>query len=309
MAPKLKLKPKDFAMDEVTYARPVSNCSGCGDTKVSWSLIEGMRRFNRKLGLKKDDRYELIYAADRGCGNLQGHYVYRIVDTILCMGAGAIVGEGIKESCSDRQIVVTASGDGAFNFNISGFKFAAKNKKWGAIAVIYNNYNIRMTGGQIPLEVDFDKEGSAMGFDVMHINPYRVDDNAKLFKDLLERYRDREKMMVVADGVCVVDMVKEAKNAGIRMGHFIKSPECLDLKFVQERERAAREDPAKLKDLPRFKCRLCGIGLRCHALLNNDPGLCFGCGACAQFPCPADALSFEGTSFSDSTQITDFIKA
>jgi len=309
MAPKLKLKPKDFAMDEVTYARPVSNCSGCGDTKVSWSLMEGMRRFNRKLGLKKDDRYELIYAADRGCGNLQGHYAYRIVDTILCMGAGAIVGEGIKESCSDRQIVVTASGDGAFNFNISGFKFAAKNKKWGAIAVIYNNYNIRMTGGQIPLEVDFDKEGSSMGFDVMHINPYRVDDNAELFKDLLERYRDREKMMVVADGVCVVDMVKEAKNAGIRMGHFIKSPECLDLKFDQERERAARADPAKLKDLPRFKCRLCGIGLRCHALLNNDPSLCFGCGACAQFPCPADALSFEGTSFSDSTQITDFIKA
>ncbi len=148
-----------------------------------------------------------------------------------------------------------------------------------------------------------------MGFDVMHINPYRVDDNAELFKNLMERYRDREKMMVVADGVCVVDMVKEAKDAGIRMGHFIKSSECLDLKCDQKRERVAREDPAKLKDLPRFKCRLCGIGLRCHALLNNDPGLCFGCGACAQFPCPADALSFEGTSFSDSTQITDLIKA
>ena len=308
MTPRRKPKTDHFAADEVTYARPVSNCSGCGDTKVSWSLKEGLRRFNRELGLKGDDRYELIYAADRGCGNLQGHYAYRIVDTILFMGAGVIVGEGIKESCSDRQIVVTASGDGAFNFNISGVKFAAKNKKWGAIAVIYNNFNIRMTGGQIPLEVDFDREGSAMGFDVMHINPYRVDDNAELFKTLYERYCKREKIMVVADGVCVVDMIKNARNAGIRMGHFKKSPECQDLKFAKERERVAQEEPEKLKDLPRFKCRLCGIGLRCQALLNNDPDLCFGCGACAQFPCPVDALSFEGISFSDSTQITDFIR-
>jgi thiamine pyrophosphate-dependent acetolactate synthase large subunit-like protein len=96
------------------------------------------------------------------------------------MGSGVIVGEGIKESCSDNQIVVTASGDGGYNFNMSGFKFAAKNKKWGAITIVYNNYNIRMTGGQIPLEIDFDKEGAALGFEVNHINPYRVEDNAEL---------------------------------------------------------------------------------------------------------------------------------
>ena len=287
--------------DEITYLRPVSNCSGCGDTKVSWSVIEGMRRFNRKLKLKGKDKYELIYAADRGCGNLQGYHAYRIVDAIFCMGTGAIIGDGIKESCSEKQIVVTASGDGAYNFNISGIKFAAKNKKFGAINVIYNNYNIRMTGGQIPLEVDFDKEGSALGFEVMHINPYRVDDNAKLFKGLYERYLKKEKIMVVAEGVCVLDMGKEVKDEGIRMGKFKRSEACLDLKFAKERERVAREEPEKLKTLPKFKCRLCGIGLRCHALLNNDPNLCFGCGACTQFPCPVGALSFEGPSFATST--------
>jgi len=71
--------PEGPAKDEVTYMRPVSNCSGCGDTKVSWSVHEGMRRFNRELGLKGKDRYELIYAADRGCGNLQGFHAYGIV--------------------------------------------------------------------------------------------------------------------------------------------------------------------------------------------------------------------------------------
>lgn len=291
------------AQDEITYMRPVSNCAGCGDTKVSWSVLEGIRRFNRAKELKGKNRYEVIYAADRGCGNLQGYHAYRIVDTIFCMGSGVIVGEGLKESCSEKQIVVTASGDGGYNFNMSGFKFAAKNKKWGAITIVYNNYNIRMTGGQAPLEVDFDREGAALGFEVIHINPYRVDDNAELFKELMGRYLEKEKTMVVADGVCVVDMAKDTKAVGLNLGHFLKSDECVDLKFQQERERIAQEDPEKLKDLPRFKCRLCGIGLRCHALLNNDPSLCFGCGACKQFPCPVGALSFEGPSFADSTRI------
>ena len=297
--------PKRFRSDEITYLRPVSSCSGCGDTKVSWSLMEGIRRFNRELELKGRDRYELIYAADRGCGNLQGYHAYRIVDAIFCMGSGAIVGDGIKESCSEKQIVVTASGDGAYNFNISGIKFAAKNKRFGAISIIYNNYNIRMTGGQIPLEIDFDREGSAMSFDVIHINPFRINDNAEIFKELCYRYLKRDKVMVVADGVCAIDNGKDARVEGLIMGHFKKSDDCLDLKFAKKRERVARENPDKLKDLPRFKCRLCGIGLRCHALLNNDPDLCSGCGACSQFPCPLDALSFDGLSFSISTNITE----
>ena len=305
MTPKQHAFQDVLVKDEITYERPVSNCSGCGDTKVSWSVIEGMKRFNKQLGLKGKDKYELIYSADRGCGNLQGYHAYQIVDAIFCMGSGAIVGAGIKESCSDKQIVVTASGDGAYNFNISGIKFAAKNKKYGAINVIYNNYNIRMTGGQIPLEINFDKEGEALGFEVIHINPYRINDNAELFKALYDRYLNKEKLMVVADGVCAIDMAKDAKNQDVRMGHFIKSDECLDLKFARERERVAQEEPEKLKSLPRFKCRLCGIGLRCHALLNNDYSLCVGCGACTQFPCPVGALSFEGTSFSIATSITE----
>jgi TPP-dependent indolepyruvate ferredoxin oxidoreductase alpha subunit len=296
------------ARDEITYMRPVSNCAGCGDTKVSWSVYEGMRRFNRERELKGKHRYQVVYVADRGCGNLQGYHAYHIVDTIFCMGTGAIVGEGIKESCSEKQIVVTASGDGGYNFNLSGSKFAAKNKKWGAINIIYNNYNIRMTGGQIPLETDFDKEGAAMGFEVIHVNPYRVAENAELFKGLFGRYFNKDKVMVVADGVCVLDMRREVASVGLKLGRFIKSEECVDLKFAQERERVARDEPEKLKELPRFKCRLCGIGLRCQALLNNDPDLCFGCGACAQFPCPVGALSFEGRSYAISTDITELIK-
>jgi len=223
------------------------------------------------------------------------------------MGSGVIVGEGLKESCSEKQIVITASGDGGYNFNMSGFKFAAKNKKWGAITIVYNNYNIRMTGGQIPLEVDFDKEGAALGFEVIHLNPYHVDDNAELFMELISRYLNKDKIMVVADGVCVVDMAKDTKAVGLNLGHFIKSDECVDLKFQQKKEQIAQEEPEKLKDLPRFKCRLCGIGLRCHALLNNDPSLCFGCGACKQFPCPVGALSFEGPSFADSVKIPELL--
>jgi hypothetical protein len=45
----------------------------------------------------------------------------------------------------------------------------------------------------------------------MHINPYRVEDNAELFAALMARYLNKAKTMVVADGVCVVDMVKDTR--------------------------------------------------------------------------------------------------
>lgn len=295
---------KPAVQDEVTYMRPVSNCAGCGDTKVSWSVLEGMRRYNREHKLKGKDRYEVVYVADRGCGNLQGWHDYRIVDTIFFMGSGVIIGEGIKESCSDKQVVITASGDGGYNFNLNAIKIAGKNKKWGAINVIYNNFVIRMTGGQIPLETDFDKEGVSLGYEeVIHVNPFHVNDNAELFKNLIDRYLKKQKVMVVADGVCVLDMTRDARAQGVKMGHFAKTEECLDLKFAMEKERMAREEPEKLKDLPKFKCRQCGIGLRCHALLNNDPSICQACGACKQFPCVTDCLAFEGPSFADSISI------
>ena len=41
--------------------------------------------------------------------------------------------------------------------------------------------------------------------------------------------------MVVAEGVCVVDMVKDVSDSGVKMGHFIRSEECQDLQFAKER--------------------------------------------------------------------------
>lgn len=292
--------------EQFTTMRPVANCPGCGDTKISYSIKEGLRRFNRE---KKAEgrRYPLVYVADRGCGNLQGYWEYGIVDVILNMGSAVIVGEGIKASCGEDHIVVTACGDGSFNFNPNAFKFSAKNKRHGTISVIYDNHSIRMTGGQPPLETDFRREGEAMGYEVIFVNPYRVEDNSGFFQSLYPRYLKGEKIMVVADGVCAVDLARDARHRGIRLGNFKRSEKCLDLKFAQERERVAQEDPKKLADLPRFKCRLCGIRLRCQALLNNNPEMCQGCGACSQFPCPTKSLGFLGPHFAISTSVADLV--
>jgi TPP-dependent indolepyruvate ferredoxin oxidoreductase alpha subunit len=284
--------------------RPVANCPSCGITKTSYAIREGLRRLNKQLK-GENRRYELIYVADRGCGNLQGYWEYGIVDVILNMGSAMMMGEGIKAGCGEHQIVVTASGDGAYNFNMSAFKFAAKSKDTGALAVIYNNRSIRMTGGQTPLEVDFEKEGEAMGYEVISVNPFRVEDNVQLFQALYPRYLKKEKIMVVADGVCTVDLAREARERGIRLGHFLRGEDCLDIKFEQERERLAREDPEKLATLPRFKCRLCGIQLRCQALLTNNPEICLGCGACTQFPCPTQSLGFTGPNFAQGIPVAN----
>lgn len=289
--------------------RPVANCPGCGDTKISYAVKEGFRRFNKQVKAEAGLPYELIYVADRGCGNLQGYWQYGIVDVILNMGSAMMVAEGIKSNCGDRHIVVAASGDGAYNFNMSAFKFASKSRDTGAIALIYNNKSIRMTGGQAPLEVDFQKEGEAMGYEVLFVNPFRVEDNARLFQSLYPRYLKREKVLVVAEDVCVVDLGREARERAIDLGHFSRTEDCLDLKFAQERERVAREEPDKLAGLPPFKCRLCGIRLRCQALLNNNPKMCQSCGACSQFPCPTQSLSMTGPHFALSTNVVDLLSA
>lgn len=294
-------------IQEYTTMRPVANCPGCGITKTSYAIREGLRRFNKEEKSADGPRYELIYVADRGCGNLQGYWQYGIVDVILNMGSAMMVAEGIKAGCSERHIVVAASGDGAYNFNMSAFKFAGRNRDWGAITVIYNNKSIRMTGGQTPLDVDFQREGEAMGYEVLFVNPYRVEDNARLFQSLYPRYLNREKVMVVAEDVCVVDLGREARERVIKLGHFSRNEECLDLKFARERERLAREEPEKLAELPPFKCRLCGIRLRCQALLNNNPEMCQSCGACSQFPCPTQSLAMTGPHFALSTQVTDLL--
>ncbi|MBW1992651.1 MAG: hypothetical protein JRI59_11205, partial [Deltaproteobacteria bacterium] len=132
-------------------------------------------------------------------------------------------------------------------------------------------------------------------------------DNTRLFQSLYPRYLKREKIMVVAEDVCVVDLGREAREQGIKLGHFVRKEDCLDLQFARERERLAREEPEKLADLPPFKCRLCGIRLRCQALLTNNPDMCQSCGACSQFPCPTGSLSMTGPHFALSTRVTDLL--
>lgn len=265
-----------------TIKRPVANCPGCGATKVSMALKEGLRRYNKENKTK----LKLIYVADRGCGNLQGWHEYGIVDAIYCMGMAPMTALGARYACGgpeNNYIVVCASGDGAYNFNINGMKIAAQDPP--SMYIIYDNYGIRMTGGQIGLRNDYEKEGKAIGFDVYFINPYRYEENADVFKELIGQYLQKKAIMLVADGTCSRDMRRELSASGVKLGTFIKSEGCKDLVYRKERERIAKENPEKLKGMPPFKCRLCGMRLRCQALLEDDGSRCFNCGACAYYDC------------------------
>lgn len=268
--------------EERTIKRPVSNCPGCGATKVSMALKEGLRRYNKQNKTK----LKLIYVADRGCGNLQGWHEYGIVDTIFNMGMAPMVALGARYSSGGLEndyMVVCASGDGAYNFNINGMKIAAQDPP--SMYIIYDNYAIRMTGGQIGLINEYEIEGKAIGFDTYFINPYRYEENAEVFKDLIGEYLNNKAIMVVADGTCSRDLRGQLREQGVKLGTFIRREDCKDLVYQKEREEIAKENPEKLKKMAPFKCRLCGMRLRCQALLENDPSRCFNCGACAHYEC------------------------
>ncbi|MEM2933505.1 MAG: thiamine pyrophosphate-dependent enzyme [Halobacteria archaeon] len=268
--------------EERTIKRPVANCPGCGATKVSMALKEGLRRYNKE----NKTSYKLIYVADRGCGNLQGWHEYGIVDAIYNMGMAPMVALGARYSSGGPEngyIVVCASGDGAYNFNINGMKIAAQDPP--SMYIIYDNYSIRMTGGQLGLRNDYEVEGRAIGFEVYFINPYRYSENAEIFKKLIGEYLNKKAIMVVADGTCSRDLRGMISGKGIKLGTFVRKEGCKDLVYQKEREKIAKENPEKLKEMPPFKCRLCGMHLRCQALLENDPTRCFNCGACAHYEC------------------------
>jgi len=246
------------------------------------ALKEGLRRYNKENKAK----LKLIYVADRGCGNLQGWHEYGIVDSIFNMGMAPMVALGARYSSGgpdNGYIVVCASGDGAYNFNINGMKIAAQDPP--SMYIIYDNYAIRMTGGQIGLLNEYEIEGKAIGFDVYFINPYRYEENAEVFKGFIGEYLKKKAIMAVADGTCSRDMRGQLREQGVKLGTFIRREDCKDVVYQKERQRIAKENPEKLKKMSPFKCRLCGIRLRCQALLENDPSRCYNCGACAHYEC------------------------
>lgn len=268
--------------EERTTKRPVANCAGCGATKVSMALKEGLKRYNKQNKTK----FKLIYVADRGCGNLQGWHEYGIVDAIFNMGMAPMVALGARYSSGGEEngyIVVCASGDGAYNFNINGMKIAAQDPP--SMYIIYDNYAIRMTGGQIGLVNAYEVEGKALGFDTYFINPYRYEENAEVFKELIGEYLNKKAIMVVADGTCARDLRGQLRAQGVKLGAFIRKEDCKNLVYLKKREEVAKKDPQKAQEMPPFKCRLCAIILRCQALAENDPSRCFGCGTCAHFGC------------------------
>lgn len=240
-------------------ARPPVLCPGCPHRGVFSAL----------------GKHDVIVTGDIGCYSLGVFPPLSRTDTILCMGGGFSVAQGIDKAGEARRVVGIVGDSTFFHSGITGLLDIVYNKG-KSVLVVVDNRTTAMTGhqdhpgtgqtlmGEATTSVSIEAVGRACGMqDVVTINPYNLKETQKAFSDALMRTTPS---LIVSRAPCPL---REKKNVG----------------------------PVK-KILP-DKCRSCFACVRigCPAIEAREKGkppvidasLCAGCSLCRQV-CAFDAI-------------------
>jgi indolepyruvate ferredoxin oxidoreductase alpha subunit len=245
-------------------ARPPVLCPGCPHRGVFSAL----------------GKHDVIVTGDIGCYSLGVFPPLSRTDTILCMGGGFSVAQGIDKAGEKRRVVGIVGDSTFFHSGITGLLDVVYNKG-RSVLIVLDNRTTAMTGhqdhpgtgttlmGDATTAVSIEAVGKACGMnDVITVNPYDLKETSGALSGALTRSTPT---LIVARAPCPL---RERKNVG----------------------------PIK-KILP-DKCRSCFacVRLGCPAIEAREKGkppvidssLCAGCNLCQQV-CGFDAI-VEGES-------------
>jgi indolepyruvate ferredoxin oxidoreductase, alpha subunit len=243
-------------------ARPPVLCPGCPH-----------RGLFRALG-----NHDVIVTGDIGCYSLAVFPPLSRTDTILCMGGGFSVAQGISKVDKTRRVVGVVGDSTFFHSGITGLVDVAYNKG-DAILVVVDNRTTAMTGhqdhpgtgvtlsGEATVAISIEAVARACGMErVSTVNPY---DLKATMAAVSEALAHPGPSLIVTRAPCPL---RERKSLG--------SPFRVD----------------------RGLCKDCGACLKlgCPAIESRSGGtpsinasLCSGCGLCAQ-ACGARAIVRDG---------------
>ncbi len=256
--------------------RPPAFCPGCPHRGTFFSLRKAVNR----SGLKP------IYSGDIGCYSLAVLPPFQMQDTIVDMGSSIGLANGFSHVLPEDHIVVATIGDSTFfHSGIPALLNAVYNKA-PMLVVILDNRVTAMTGAQPhpgsgyninwekSVEVDIKKIVEALGIEyVIELDPFKIRDSEKIFKDAVEYVkRARKPAVVIAKRACTLLIVAWARRRGIEIPIYtVETEKCI-------------------------KCGICYNNFTCPAIYPDDkgiahidPALCVGCGECVDV-CPTKAF-------------------
>jgi indolepyruvate ferredoxin oxidoreductase alpha subunit len=240
-------------------SRPPVLCAGCPHRGVFFALT----------------KFDIVVTGDIGCYSLGVFPPLNRMDTILCMGAGISMTQGLIKAGEKKKVVGMVGDSTFFHSGITGILDLVHNRGAATIIVV-DNRTTAMTGhqdnpgtelnlmGQAVPSVSIEAIARACGVkNVVTVNPYEVETTTRVIEHALE---SNETSVIVSRAPCPLH---EGKPVG--------PPKVMDAEVCQQ-------------------CGQC-LDLGCPAVekseghgLNINEQLCGGCGLCEQI-CPFTAIS------------------
>ncbi len=237
--------------------RPPVLCPGCPHRGIFYALG------------KKD----VVVTGDIGCYSLGAFPPLDRMDSILCMGAGVSMAQGMEKAGESRPVVGVVGDSTFFHSGITGLLDIAYNQGHSTIIVL-DNRTTAMTGhqdhpgtgrtlqGQATKQIRIEDIGRACGLErIFTVNPYNLEQSEEV---IFREIEARQPSLIISCAPCPL---RERKRVG--PGRRIDEEECRG-------------------------CELC-LDLGCPAIEGGEEhphinaALCAGCGLCQQV-CPAGAI-------------------
>jgi len=253
--------------------RPPIFCPGCPHRSTYYGLRLAMKEFAQKP----------LIVGDIGCYTLVSSYPFEMLDTLLCMGAGAGMAHGFSKAGVDRPLVAIMGDSTLFHSGLPPLANIAYNRSNVTILLLDNSYTA-MTGFQPNPGTGLTAVGSsttglsipdvvrALGFE--HVSAVSAHDSQAVSKALAEALAYDGPSIVISEGPCAL---QERRMAAIR-GEGRKEPFLVDSDLC-------------------VGCQACLTTFGCSAIkwdaeakkATIDAGKCVGCGDCIVV-CPVEAI-------------------
>jgi indolepyruvate ferredoxin oxidoreductase alpha subunit len=249
-------------------ARPPVLCPGCPHRGLFFALT----------------KHDVLVTGDIGCYSLAVFPPLSRTDTILCMGGGFSVAQGIDKAGEKRRVVGVVGDSTFFHSGITGLLDVVYNKG-KSVLVVLDNRTTAMTGhqdhpgtgmtlmGEATTAVSIEEVGRACGMkNVATVNPYDLATTQKAVNDALA---SDETSLIVTRAPCPL---------------------------------RTRKPVGAMRSIDQSKCKSCHACLKlgCPAIESTGKGtkpyinaeLCAGCNLCEQV-CAFAAIATTGAGASN----------